>query len=271
MSVNVFGETKDNLNSQNFLTLHRANVLFVNESGDNMKGTLDMKNNKIINVAVPTEEKDVATKKYVDELNNTYEKKYTIYNIILNVYKPKFWISAFYSHKYDPFSLYFRTPLIGSSSFSNNLEVKDGAIYFKKDDYIISEFNFGSSYTFIGIVEQITNGRVFTSLTGNKCFGYLYNYKDVVWHDSPIIYPGVTTKSDKTVYIYISSDRAKSLYKSSNLDLVNIIISQTTPWGSLVIGDTMFNEGGEFKLYECLGFDRVLNENEVKFIISNIL
>jgi hypothetical protein len=117
----------------------------------------------------------------------------------------------------------------------------------------------------------MTNGRVFTSLTGNKCFGYLHNYMDVVWHDSPIIYPGVATKSDKTVYIYVSSDRAKSLYKSSNLDLVNVIISQTTPWGSLVIGDVMFNEGGEFKLYECLGFDRVLNENEVKFIISNIL
>jgi hypothetical protein len=49
------------------LTVSKANDLFVNEHGDDMKGILDMKNNKIINVAEPTNAKDVPTKEYVDD------------------------------------------------------------------------------------------------------------------------------------------------------------------------------------------------------------
>jgi hypothetical protein len=37
-----------------------------------------------------------------------------------------------------------------------------------------------------------------------------------------------------------------------------------------VIGDIMFNEGAEFKLYECLGFDRVLSQIEIEYIINII-
>jgi hypothetical protein len=48
--------------------------LFVNEHGDDMKGILDMKNNKIINVAEPTDIKDVTTKKYVDDSVNTSQR-----------------------------------------------------------------------------------------------------------------------------------------------------------------------------------------------------
>jgi hypothetical protein len=48
------------------LTIPKANSLYLNEFGDQMKGVLDMNNNKITNVAEPTESKDVSTKSYVD-------------------------------------------------------------------------------------------------------------------------------------------------------------------------------------------------------------
>ena len=50
----------------NVLTISKANSIYLNEHGDKMKGVLDMSNNKIINVAEPTEIRDVSTKLYVD-------------------------------------------------------------------------------------------------------------------------------------------------------------------------------------------------------------
>jgi hypothetical protein len=50
----------------NVLTIPKANSLYLNEHGDKMKGVLDMGNNKITNVAEPTEIRDVTTKIYVD-------------------------------------------------------------------------------------------------------------------------------------------------------------------------------------------------------------
>jgi hypothetical protein len=67
MAVNIFGEISRG-DMSNCLTIPKANNLFVNEAGDQMVGRLDMKNNKIINVAEPDDKKDVATKKYVDNL-----------------------------------------------------------------------------------------------------------------------------------------------------------------------------------------------------------
>jgi hypothetical protein len=48
------------------LTISKANSIYLNEHGDKMKGVLDMNNNKIINVAEPTEIRDISTKFYVD-------------------------------------------------------------------------------------------------------------------------------------------------------------------------------------------------------------
>jgi hypothetical protein len=42
-----------------------------------------------------------------------------------------------------------------------------------------------------------------------------------------------------------------------------MIKHKKSAWGNLVIGDTMFEEGANFKLYECLGFDEVLTEEEI--------
>jgi hypothetical protein len=54
----------------NILTIQKANNLFVNEEGDKIKGKIDMSNNKIINIAEPTNSYDVANKLYVDNTMN---------------------------------------------------------------------------------------------------------------------------------------------------------------------------------------------------------
>ena len=53
-------------NSFNTLTKQQADNIYVNEKGDSMKGNLDMKNNKIINVQDPKDLQDVTTKIYID-------------------------------------------------------------------------------------------------------------------------------------------------------------------------------------------------------------
>ena len=52
--------------------------------------------------------------------------------------------------------------------------------------YIISEYEFSKEFTFIGRVNRITPGRVFTALTGNKFFGFWKDRINVVWHDGLI-------------------------------------------------------------------------------------
>ena len=63
----------------NCLTIESANHIYVNQSGDIMEGSLDMKNNKIINLQNPTDDKDAVTKIYVrneiNNLENTIENK----------------------------------------------------------------------------------------------------------------------------------------------------------------------------------------------------
>ena len=47
---------------------HYLNERKVNKSGDFMTGNLKMGGNKVVNVGIPTDNKDVATKEYVDDL-----------------------------------------------------------------------------------------------------------------------------------------------------------------------------------------------------------
>ena len=61
------GASSSAIDISNLLTVQKGNNLYVNEEGDKMRGSLDMSNNKIINVAEPTELTDVCTKFYVDD------------------------------------------------------------------------------------------------------------------------------------------------------------------------------------------------------------
>jgi hypothetical protein len=55
-------------NTESIVTVDNsaAQKIFVNETGDKMKGTLDMNLNKIINIPTPVNRSDVANKEYVD-------------------------------------------------------------------------------------------------------------------------------------------------------------------------------------------------------------
>ena len=70
--VNRGGGTRREVETQidltSYITHNSAEHKFVNETGDKMKGNLDMNNtHKIINMINPTNAQDAATKKYVDD------------------------------------------------------------------------------------------------------------------------------------------------------------------------------------------------------------
>ena len=48
--------------------LPKINNIYVNQSGDIMEGSLDMKNNKIINLQNPIDDKDAVTKIYLENI-----------------------------------------------------------------------------------------------------------------------------------------------------------------------------------------------------------
>jgi hypothetical protein len=184
--------SKRSIDTSSFLTIPRANPIYLNQSGDFMEGSLDMNNNKIINIIDPMDPKDCSNKAYVDKsanLTKTYvdnslttirrtlktdvdhqleEKlvtlkepiskesvKYLEYDYILNVLKPKFWFTSFLPEVFNK-GIKEKTNVSSVNSF----------IKFNSNDYVISEYEFGTEYTFIGVVRRITQGRVFTSLTG---------------------------------------------------------------------------------------------------------
>lgn len=72
MSVNIFGSQQNNRESSKqqinskFISLSRLLQTKVNKSGDILEGELNMNNNKITNVACPSDNLDAVNKNYVD-------------------------------------------------------------------------------------------------------------------------------------------------------------------------------------------------------------
>src|SRR6266850_6743016 len=59
--------SSETIDTSHFLTVPKANHLFVNELGNDSKnGILDMKNNRVINLGAPSEAADAVNKTYVD-------------------------------------------------------------------------------------------------------------------------------------------------------------------------------------------------------------
>src|SRR5438093_2257878 len=66
ISGGAFGSVGESIDTSHFLTIPRANPIYVNQTGDNMSGVLNMRDNKIINLSAPTDPNDAVCKKYVD-------------------------------------------------------------------------------------------------------------------------------------------------------------------------------------------------------------
>jgi hypothetical protein len=239
-----------------------------------------MNNNKITNVGNPTDDKDSTNKKYVDErveselrtklqqseINNIESKRFLEYNSIVTLLKPKFWFSSFFPEVFNKgVREQSKTNIIQNvqTSFICSARSK-----FTSKDYVISEYEFGQEYTFIGVVKRITQGRVFTSLTGNKFFGFWKTFMNVVWHDGAINMSGTSSTEDIQIFIYLAKDSKKKLYNNNTLIFEKDTV--TNAWGNLVIGDTMLQEGAEFELYDCIGFDRILTDKEINRVRSII-
>src|SRR5829696_9008630 len=58
--------------------ISQINPIYVNESGDSMKGPLDMKNNKIVNIPNPNRNNDASNKFYVDDSIINATKNYSV-------------------------------------------------------------------------------------------------------------------------------------------------------------------------------------------------
>ena len=185
------------------LDLYHANKIFVNESGDVMTGGLNMNNHKITNVGDPTADKDSSTKGYVDNLilrNKQYidmklttmiipyspsVKRYYDYKFIKDNFEPTFWISGYYNKKISVLDeeVYERTntlvDLTGNGYILNGMltyEINLKRFRFTPENHfnIVSKARYGTHFTFFIIMSQDNGirGRLFTSDTGNKLFGY---------------------------------------------------------------------------------------------------
>lgn len=65
-NVNAFGTDSFQKQKLESLTKSEANENYVNVKGDYMEGILNMRNNQIKNLAIPTEKNDAVSKKYVE-------------------------------------------------------------------------------------------------------------------------------------------------------------------------------------------------------------
>jgi hypothetical protein len=275
------------------LTISKGDRIYINDSGDSMHGDLNMQGHTIKNAADPVDKKDVATKEYIDRIKNEFDLllinlpnylskndidkdiiRYLNYNIILNKYKPKFWVSGFFFNGFEITKNSNKTEIFSESIIKckhyTTLSVINGAIHFRKNDYIVGDFEFSNNFTFIGIVEKSTDGRVFSSLTGNKYFGFWKDKMNVAYQDKEISrIAAVSATTDRRIVVYKSNGNVKKLF-NNNIKVIDSLVIQTHNWGRLVVGDTVFNEGAEFKLYECLGFNVCLEKDDINYIISII-
>jgi len=66
------------------------------------------------------------------------------------------------------------------------------------------------------------------------------------------------------LYILIQTtfiNKTDLLFQKTNIPVSN-------NWDNLVIGDTMFNEGAQFDLYDCIGFDKTLDDATIHKIVN---
>jgi len=59
--------------NHNYLTIDKADDIFVNQDGDSMTGNIDMKNNKIVNLQNPTDDNDAVNKSYLIKQKHQYD------------------------------------------------------------------------------------------------------------------------------------------------------------------------------------------------------
>ena len=224
------------------------------------------------------------------------------YSIILNTFKPKFWISAFYSN-----GLVARTDQVHYNSdmnfieqrvltneisgnkcyiskenwevkLSNNVGVQgtDRIPYIelteKRTDIIKSTFEFGSTYTIIAVAKRLSDGRVITSSVGNKYVFYHADqmrrcYLDLANGERHMML--MKSKPDDSkihLIIYTVDGDVRTLYDNDKLIFTDVKSGSSTNFGNIVVGDMFFNECASAYIYEVIGFNTRLSDESLDMI-----
>lgn len=223
--------------------------------------TGDMFNKKITNLADPTDDQDAVTKKYVELLFINPK-----YNKINFLHKPTFWISS----KYSSTSVKDIT--------GNGLTIKGTItteLNFDKTNSLISKSSYGTTFTFFVKGKKTSNGRLFTSTSGNKLLGWWNNKMKCAWLEGNIY--GVsdnqtTNDSEIHTYILVNDNDAKKFYEEKTL-VISTNDGNDTWDGQVVIGrpEKYSDEVAEGQIYEVICFDKVLTETEIFYIYDQIL
>jgi len=222
--------------------------------------------------------------------------RYLDYKFILDTFKPRFWISSFYFNGLEVrdntlvSSSEGRYPVLTrdlteygiAAQYPTDFPPYYGAFIFNSSyvtskkkgtsEYIISRWQFEKTYTFIGIAKKkdpaSTQGRIFTSHTGNKFFGYWQKFMSCAFHDEMIY--GINrdrTPADSLIHMYTlrCANDIRQFY-SGTTKLHEGTEGSDSNWGHFVIGDVILEEGGWFEVYEVICFDTKLNDTS----LSNI-
>jgi hypothetical protein len=264
--------------------------------------TFSMGDTLITNLATPINLTDAVNKNYVDTLiassalSSDYIR-YMDYSVILNNFRPKFWISAFYSNGLKirtnqtvyyvnptPVAMRYISADVATVGYSSNqttieIGIEGSNNYFNLNasttgQYISSLHSFAATYTFIGIAKRInpsaTNGRVFTSNTGNKLFGWHGTHMRCAWHDEEVY--GMSsniTNADSNIHMFtyrVDSDYRQ--FYDGEYEICHTSNGANSDWGQLLVGSTLTYsvESANAYTYEILGFDTRLSMESLGII-----
>ena len=291
----------------NILGLDLAGVFVIRNAGTNDyilfidKFQIHCYDKPLKNIADPTDTKDAANKKYVDLslekakdytnskiISNPYApgaERYFDYLFIKETYKPTFWISGYYNsglqiiNENEYTRLNEVNELTGSGyltkgifRYDNNLK----AFRFTPSNVfsIISRTNYSTHYTFFVIMSQDdgASGRLFTSVIGNRLFGFWKLRYGSIWIDEDINVDG-KGNNDGSRYIFTLRNNNDLKTAFINNEQYHESSAGANDWGKVVLGApiSIINEGGKGYIYEAICFNKALNNAQITSIYKKLI
>ena len=296
-------------NSNNMLGLELTGFFVIKGSENNDyilfldRHQINCYNKQLKEVKDPSDLKDAANKKYVDlilekakeyinskmaPLSNPYApgaERYFDYVFIKDTYKPTFWISGYYNsglqiiNENEHTRLNEVNELTGSGYVSRGVFSYDSnskAFRFTPENNfsLISRSNYSTHFTFFVIMSQdnSASGRLFTSSTGNKLFGFWKLRYGSIWIEENIDVNGKGVNDGKR---YIFTLRNNNDLKTAfiNNEQYHESNAGTNDWGKVVLGapTSITNEGGKGFIYEAICFNKALSNAQITSIFKKLI
>ncbi len=292
ISKNIAGELLNQANN-NTPSISQLDIRYVNQSGDELRGDLDLNNHKITNVGDPAADKDCVTKAYVDSklliINNPFipgVKRYYDYLFIKDSYNPNFWISSYYNDgliiiNEDEYERVNNLVELTGSGYTTNgtftYESTLKRLHFTNVNRfnIISKTSYSTQYTFILIMSQANGaqGRLFTSATGNRLFGYWdYRFGSLYIDDTLNALNGKGVNDGQRYIFTLRNDNGQKTAFINNEQYYNSNRGGNN-WGKIVIGDSLSlaTEPGDGYVYEAICFNKALSNGQISSIYKKLV